>query len=106
MINKDIEDAYILSRYFPREYSKDRKNFKNYIKLVSKIKEIAKSYFDNVKVYVFGSAVRGDYNVMLSDIDVAIVINCKDYVKIYSFKAEIFEKFGDVFEIHVIDERT
>ena len=89
-----------------KERRKREKIFKNYIKLVSKIKEIAKSYFGNVKVYVFGSAVRGGYNVMLSNIDVAIDTNCKDYVKIYSFKAEIFEKFGDVFEIHVIDERT
>ncbi|WP_457548506.1 nucleotidyltransferase domain-containing protein [Archaeoglobus sp.] len=89
-----------------KEKSKREKIFKNYTEFVKKIKEVAKSYFGDVKVYVFGSAVRGNYHVMLSDIDVAVVTNCKDYVKIYSFKAEIFEKFEDVFEIHVVDERT
>jgi predicted nucleotidyltransferase len=89
-----------------KEKTEREKIFRNYIKFARKIKDVAKRYFGDVKVYVFGSVVRGNYHVMLSDIDVAIVTNCKDYKEIYSFKAEISEKFGDIFEIHIIDEGT
>ncbi len=43
---------------------------------------------------------------MLSNIDVAIVTSCKDRDRIYRFKTEVDEKFGDFFELHVVDERV
>ncbi|MCX7998582.1 MAG: hypothetical protein N3A69_06455, partial [Leptospiraceae bacterium] len=67
--------------------------------------EIArKKYFKEWKVFMFCSALRGDYNVMLSDIEIAIVTPCKEKEKILEFKAEVTKNW-DVFELHVVDEK-
>ncbi|WP_456468738.1 nucleotidyltransferase domain-containing protein [Archaeoglobus sp.] len=61
------------------------------------IKGLAGRYFGSVKVYVFGFAVRGDYHVMLSDIDVAVVTGCEDRELIYRFtKAGSQQKFLEI----------
>jgi len=43
LINKDIEDAYILSRYFPREYSKEE---------VEKMIEVLKRFKEEFKRWI------------------------------------------------------
>ncbi len=79
--------------------------FKNYIELCREIKALVSKYVD-AEVYVFGSVVRGDYSVGLSDIDVAVVSNkFKDRdlkLKIYDL---IYEKyFKTPIELHVLTE--
>ncbi len=90
------------------ELLKEKENrlkfFRDYLKYAKKIKEIAREMFGDVKVYVFGSAVRGDYHPMLSDIDVAVVTNCDDRRKHLEFKAKV-ARISDIFEIHVLSER-
>ena len=48
------------------------KYFKNYLKVAKEIKKIVKKFVD-AKIFVFGSVVRGDFSIGLSDIDIAIV---------------------------------
>lgn len=87
------------------EKKKREEIFRNLEGYINVVKSIAERYFGSCKVFVFGSAVRGDYNVMLSDIDIAIVTECHESEKILKFKAEISKKW-DIFELHVIDEKT
>ena len=46
--------------------------FKNYKKIAKEIKDLVNKYV-NAKVYVFGSVVKNEYCIGLSDIDIAIV---------------------------------
>jgi len=91
-----------------RELLKEReerlKIFKNYREYVKIIRKIARELLGDVKVYVFGSVVRGDYHPILSDIDVAVVTSCQDRRKHLKLKAEVARLFGDIFEIHVLNE--
>jgi hypothetical protein len=48
------------------------KYFENYVEVAREIKEMVNRHV-KARVFVFGSAVRGDYVVGLSDIDVAVV---------------------------------
>ncbi len=82
--------------------------FKNYIKYVKEIKSLLSNRLKNFKVYVFGSVVRGDYSIGLSDIDIAIV---SDDFESREKKLEIydllFEKYFDTpFEFHLLTERA
>ncbi len=56
--------------------------FKNLEAYLKELKRIAENYFGDCRVFLFGSVARGDYNVMLSDVDVAIVTDCNDREKI------------------------
>jgi len=75
--------------------------FENYERYVMEIKEIAKRYFGDVKVYIFGSVVRGDYHVMLSNIDIAVITDYKNRERILKFEVldekrwRIYRKFID-----------
>jgi len=88
-----------------KERKKRERIFKNYKDFAKLIKKLAEKYFNDVEVYVFGSVVRGDYHVMLSDIDIAIITECEDKNLIYQFKAEVDKNFGDMFELHVMNRR-
>lgn len=46
--------------------------FREYKRIGNEIKKIVSRYVE-ARVFVFGSAVRGDYSLGLSDLDVAIV---------------------------------
>jgi hypothetical protein len=50
------------------------KYFENFREIGKEIKEIVNRHV-KAKVFIFGSAVRNEYSVGLSDIDVAIVSN-------------------------------
>ena len=85
-----------------KEKKKRERIFRDYIKYAKEIKEIAKEFYGDVRLFVFGSVIRGDYNFMHSDIDIAVITDRKD--GIYEFKAKV-AKISDVFEVHVMDER-
>lgn len=86
-----------------RERERRSEIFSNLDKHAKEVKKLAEKYFGNCKVYLFGSAVRRDYHVMLSDIDIAIVTDCIDRNRILRFKAEVSRKW-DIFELHVVNE--
>ncbi len=46
----------------------------NIVKELLKEREIRESYFKNYLEYAFGSVVNGNYHIMLSDIDIAIIL--------------------------------
>ena len=87
-----------------KEREKRLKIFENYKEYAKIVKKLAQEVLGEVKVYVFGSVVRGDYHPMLSDIDVAVVTSCQDRKKHLEFKAKVARLFEDVFEIHILNE--
>lgn len=81
--------------------------FKNYGKYMKEIKALLTKYLEDFEIYVFGSVIRGDYSIGLSDIDVAIV---SDELKIRNKKLMVydilFEKYFDSpFEFHLLTEK-
>ena len=88
-----------------KERERREKYFKDYASYARRIKRIAEKYFGSVKLYVFGSVVEGDYHVMLSDIDVAVVVNSYEKEKALRLKVEVEKNFGDVFQLHVLSEK-
>ncbi|MGC9069346.1 MAG: nucleotidyltransferase domain-containing protein [Thermoprotei archaeon] len=81
------------------------KVFNDYINYAKKIKEIVSKEIKDFKLFVFGSVVRGDFHVMLSDIDIAIVTNEK--VEDSRLKVKIEKELGliGIFQIHIISEK-
>jgi len=77
--------------------------FKRFKDVARDIKKTVLKYVDS-KVYVFGSIVRGDYSIGLSDIDIAIV--SKDFkdrnirLKIYDILLEKY--FDSPIEFHLV----
>ncbi|HEW64328.1 nucleotidyltransferase domain-containing protein [Fervidicoccus fontis] len=74
-------------------------NFKNYIEIGRKIKEIVNSFDPNAKLYIFGSAVKGK-NVASSDIDVLIITE-KIELK-YEIMVKVFKSIDEPIELHII----
>jgi predicted nucleotidyltransferase len=77
--------------------------FKNYKKIAKEIKELVNKYV-NAKIYVFGSIVKNEYCIGLSDIDIAIVSedfkNRNIRLKIYDI---LFSKyFESPLEFHLL----
>ena len=81
--------------------------FRNPLKLAKKVKEIAlrKIGSADVKVYIFGSTIKGKYTAM-SDIDILIVVseNLDKRVR-EELKAEIAYNIDAPLEIHIVSER-
>jgi len=81
-----------------------RRELKKYLNV---IKAIAKEYFGpDVKVYLFGSVLRGDYGPQ-SDIDVAVVLAERPPVEErMAFRSKLREELGlfHPFEIHIVGE--
>jgi predicted nucleotidyltransferase len=88
-----------------KEKEKRLEYFKRYAEYAKKIKLMAEEVFGKADAYVFGSTVRGDYHPILSDIDVAIVVEEKDRGRELELKVKVTRFFGDVFEIHVLDNK-
>ncbi len=76
-------------------------NFKKYAK---EIKKVLEEHLSEFEVYIFGSVVRGEYSIGLSDIDVAVVSDeLKDRKKKLEVYDLLFEKFFDSpFEFHLL----
>lgn len=88
-----------------RRYSEFRLRWREYATV---IKGLAQEFFRDkfLKLYIFGSTVRGDYRP-LSDIDVAIVL--REYVDEWMrarFRCLVNKRLGMVnpFEIHIVTE--
>ncbi len=80
--------------------------FQNYLKYCKEIKNLVLKYID-AKIYVFGSVVKNEYSIGLSDIDVAIVSNKfndrETKLKIYDL---LFDKFFSTpFEFHLLTQK-
>ncbi|MFN3384019.1 MAG: nucleotidyltransferase domain-containing protein [Archaeoglobaceae archaeon] len=78
--------------------------FRNYRRHLREIVELVSAHLKEFEVYVFGSIVKGDYSVGLSDIDVAIVSdefkNREKRLRVYDV---LFEKYFDSpFEFHLL----
>ncbi|MBA5942192.1 MAG: nucleotidyltransferase domain-containing protein [Methanophagales archaeon] len=78
--------------------------FKNYGKYVKEMRELVSKDLEEFELYVFGSAIKDDYSVGLSDIDLAIVSDefefRKKKLKVYDL---LFEKYFDSpFEFHLL----
>lgn len=75
-----------------------------------KIKRTAQKILGDVEVYVFGSALRGDYIPGASDIDILIVGKVPESVSERSrITAKILKEIGDFFspfEIHYANEKS
>lgn len=71
------------------------------------IKKVAEEHFGtDVRVYLFGSVLRGDYRPQ-SDIDVAVVLRRRPSVEErIAFRCKIREELGlfHPFEIHIVSE--
>jgi hypothetical protein len=85
---------------------KREKYFENYLEYAKKIKERAREILGEVKVFVFGSVLKGDYHPVLSDIDILIVSPKapKDASEKSKIKIKILSEFelGNPFEIHLV----
>lgn len=82
--------------------------FLNFKKYVEEVKRVLADRLSAFEVYVFGSAVRGDYSPGLSDIDVAIVseefASRERKLEVYDI---LFEKFFDTpFEFHLLTRKA
>ncbi len=91
-----------IARKGAESVSRYRKDLKGYLDI---IKTVAREHFGfNVKVYLFGSVLRGDYGP-LSDIDVAVVLARRPPVKErMAFRSRLREELGlfHPFEIHIV----
>ncbi|AIY91272.1 nucleotidyltransferase domain-containing protein [Geoglobus acetivorans] len=81
--------------------------FKSPERFVREMKEHIYKVVKEFEIYIFGSAVRGDYSPGLSDIDVAIVSDeFKDRDKKLQVYDLLFEKyFHTPFEFHILTKR-
>ncbi len=88
-----------------REREERKRYFQEYTGFAAEIRKLAENLLGEVEVYVFGSAVEGDYHPVLSDIDVAIVTENRDIGRHLELKVQVQRRFGDVFELHVVNRR-
>lgn len=82
------------------------KYFENYVEVAREIKEMVNKHV-KARVFVFGSTVRGDYVVGLSDKDVAVVSEeFEDREKRLKVYDELFSRyFYSPFEFHLLTPR-
>jgi len=78
--------------------------FKNYKKYLQEIAELVSKICKDFEIFVFGSLIRGDFSIGLSDIDVAIVSNefenREKRLMVYDL---LFNKYFDSpFEFHLL----
>mgnify|MGYP001774323009 CR=1 FL=1 len=87
------------------EEARERKEyFDNYLTYVREIKNRAEKILKEVKVFVFGSVVHGDYTPM-SDIDILIVSNDvpENIIEQARIKVLLTEGFKPgIFQIHLV----
>jgi hypothetical protein len=83
---------------------RDEKYFQNYLSYVKKIKRVANDVLGEVKIFVFGSLIRGEAEPG-SDIDILIISpKLKNFLKKSKIRTKILEEIGSIspFEIHLI----
>lgn len=72
---------------------------KNFKEIVEKVKEMARTVDPRVRIFVFGSAVRGRYTA-LSDIDVLVVVENLD--KKYEIMIRVYKEIEAPVELHIV----
>ena len=86
----------------------NQKYFKNYLKYAKIIKRIVRKELGEVRVFVFGSVIKGQ-ETPASDIDILVVSkNMPEKMNERSkIKAKIWKRIGifSPFEIHLVDEK-
>ena len=77
--------------------------FRRFRDVAREIKKIVSKYVE-ARVYVFGSVVRGDYSIGLSDIDIALVSDeFRDRSKRLMIYDILFDKYFDSpIEFHIL----
>ena len=88
------------------EAKENKKYFDNYLDYAQIIKKEAGKLLGKVKVYIFGSIVKGDFDPS-SDIDILIVAPKQlPFSRRTEVKVKIYEKIGffSPFELHLINE--
>ncbi len=71
---------------------------KNYLDVGIEVKKILRQIDPDVRVYIFGSAVRGQYTA-LSDIDILVVTDRLD--KKYDMVVEVYRRIEAPVQLHV-----
>ena len=71
---------------------------RNYIEVARRVKEIVRRIDPNVRVYVFGSVVRGKYTAA-SDIDVLIVT--EKIEEKYKIMVKVYKEIKAPIELHI-----
>jgi len=66
------------------------KVFENYLEYGKKIKELLEKHLSSFELFIFGSVVKGNFSIGLSDIDIAIV---SDEFKNRNKKLEIYDLY-------------
>lgn len=78
--------------------------FTNYMAYVNEIKDLVGRYLGSFEVFLFGSIVKKDYSIGLSDIDIAIVSDefglREKRLKVYDVLLESY--FNSPFEFHLL----
>ncbi|MEM0348297.1 MAG: nucleotidyltransferase domain-containing protein [Zestosphaera sp.] len=72
--------------------------------VAKEIKELAKNYWPEAKVYIFGSIARGKYTAG-SDIDILIVAESCDTEEKYRFKAKIAMTTDLPIQLHIVTKK-
>lgn len=72
---------------------------KSFREVAERVKEIARAIDPRVRVFVFGSTVRGRYTA-LSDIDVLVVVESLD--KKYEIMTKVYREIEAPIELHVV----
>jgi len=90
--------------FLKERYERRKKYFKNLEKYLKEIKKIVLEKVPDAKIYLFGSVLRENYSIGLSDIDIAIV---SERFKDRNLKLEIFgmllkKYFDSPFEFHIL----
>ncbi len=72
--------------------------------VAKEIKELAKNYWPEARVYVFGSVARKEYTAG-SDIDILIVIENYDIEEKYKFKAKVATITDLPIQLHIATKK-
>jgi len=77
------------------------KSLENHKEITEKVKQIVLFRWPDAELYIFGSAVKGNYTVT-SDIDLLIVLDDRpDREEEYMVKAEVYARVDAPIELHV-----
>jgi len=87
------------------EAKENRVYFDNYLKYLKMIKKEVRKVLKDVKVFIFGSILKGKFNPA-SDIDVLIVSKSLDSSKKSLVKSLLYKKIGffSPFEFHLASD--
>ncbi|MBS7606162.1 MAG: nucleotidyltransferase domain-containing protein [Candidatus Bathyarchaeia archaeon] len=77
--------------------------YRNYLKVVKKVKEIVHNIDPNARIFVFGSVIRGTATAM-SDIDILVVT--KMIERKYDIMVKVYKAVEENVELHVVTEEV